>query len=234
MNIKRLILPSFFEKYNLLKYYHILFNKNKTVHQFKYEKNFYGRVAFINKAIAKIKNCMYLEIGVADNRVFNSIPLKMKNKFGVDPFQGGNYRMTSDEFFEKNKNLKFDVIFIDGLHHYDQCQKDCINSIKSLNPGGIIFLHDLLPRCEMEQKIPQSYSSWTGDVWKVALELSRSSNVDFRICNIDHGVGILKLKKESKYKKLNLQDATFDEFLNLKKDFNIINSEDALDFIDLD
>ena len=45
---------------------------------------------------------------------------------------------------------------------------------------------------------------------------------------------IVKLKKESKYKKLNLQDATFDEFLNLKKDFNIINSEDALDFIDLD
>ena len=175
---------------------------------------------------------MYLEIGVANNKVFNSIPLKMTNKFGVDPFEGGNYKMTSDEFFLKNKNLKFDVIFIDGLHHYEQCQKDCINSIKSLNPGGIVFLHDLLPRCEMEQKIPQSYNSWTGDVWKVALELSRSSNVDFRICNIDHGLGVLKIKEGFEYKNLNLKKATFDDYLNYRKDFKIINSEDALDFIE--
>ena len=205
MNIKKIFLPAIFEKYNLLKYFHILFNKKKTIHKFKYEKNFYWRVAFINKAVAKFKNCMYLEIGVANNKVFNSIPLKMTNKFGVDPFEGGNYKMTSDEFFLKNKNLKFDVIFIDGLHHYEQCQKDCINSIKSLNPGGIVFLHDLLPRCEMEQKIPQSYNSWTGDVWKVALELSRSSNVDFRICNIDHGLGVLKIKEGFEYKNLNLK-----------------------------
>ena len=60
---------------------------------------------------------------------------------------------------------------------------DYTNSIKSLNAGGIVFLHDLLPRCEMEQKIPQSYNSWTGDVCKVALELSRSSNVDLFLVN---------------------------------------------------
>ena len=232
MNLKKIFLPAIFDKYNLLKYFHILFNKKKTIHKFKYEKNFYWRVAFINKAVAKFKNCMYLEIGVANNKVFNSIPLKMTNKFGVDPFEGGNYKMTSDEFFLKHKNLKFDVIFIDGLHHYEQCQKDCINSIKSLNPGGIVFLHDLLPRCEMEQKIPQSYNSWTGDVWKVALELSRSSNVDFRICNIDHGLGVLKIKEGFEYKNLNLKKATFDDYLNYRKDFKIINSEDALDFIE--
>ena len=89
MNIKKIFLPAIFEKYNLLKYFHILFNKKKTIHKFKYEKNFYWRVAFINKAVAKFKNCMYLEIGVANNKVFNSIPLKMTNKFGVDPFEGG-------------------------------------------------------------------------------------------------------------------------------------------------
>ena len=233
MNLIKKFLPPIFEKYNLIKYYHILFNKKKTIHLFKYEKNFYCRVAFINKAISKFQNCMYLEIGVAGNKVFNSIPLKMTNKFGVDPIEGGNFRMTSDEFFQKNKNLKFDVIFIDGLHHYNQCQTDCINSINSLKPGGIIFLHDLLPRCEMEQITPQQYSSWSGDVWKVAVELSKSSNVDFKICNIDHGLGILKLKKDFKYKKLDLENATFNEYLNFKKDFNIINSEDALDFIEL-
>ena len=233
INLKKILLPPILEKNNLLKYFNILFNKKKTIHKFKYENNFYWRIAFINKAISKFKNCMYLEIGVAGNKVFNSIPLKMKNKFGVDPISGGNYRMTSDEFFEKNRNLKFDVIFIDGLHHYEQCQIDCINSINFLKPGGIIFLHDLLPRCEMEQKIPQQYSAWTGDVWKVAVELSKSSNLDFRICNIDHGLGILKLKNGFEYKKLDLKNATFEEYLKFKKDFNIINSEDALDFIEI-
>ena len=234
MNLKKILIPPIFEKKNLIKYYHILFNKKKTIHRFKYETNFYSRVSFINKAVAKFKNCKYLEIGVAGNQVFNSIPLKMTNKYGVDPIAGGNFRMTSDKFFENNQNLKFDVIFIDGLHHYDQCQKDCINSMKQLNPGGIIFLHDLLPRCEMEQVAPQAWGTWTGNVWKVAVELSRSLNIDFKICNIDHGIGILKLKDGFEYKKLDLKDATFDEFLNFKKELNIINSEEALDFIDLD
>ena len=101
MNFKKIFLPEILRKKNIVKYYHLLFNRKKTIHKFKYEKNFYWRVAFINKAVAKFKNCMYLEIGVAGNHVFNSIPLKMTNKFGVDPSTGGNYRMTSDEFFEK-------------------------------------------------------------------------------------------------------------------------------------
>ena len=38
--------------------------------------------------------------GIDKNQVFNSVPLKIENKFGVDPVRGGNFRMTSDEFFE--------------------------------------------------------------------------------------------------------------------------------------
>ena len=86
-----------------------------------YEDNFYNRIAFINKAISKFADCNYLEIGVADNTTFSSIPLPLTNKIGVDPSNGGTHRMTSDEFFSKNQ--KFNVIFIDGLHIYEQCQK---------------------------------------------------------------------------------------------------------------
>ena len=91
------------------------------------------------QAIKKYDNCKYLEIGVNTCATFNSIPLKIEDKFGVDPI-AGNYQMTSDEFFKKYPDLKFDVIFIDGLHHYDQCQRDCINSIKQLNKDGIILI----------------------------------------------------------------------------------------------
>ena len=50
----------------------------------KLEENFYSRHAFLNKALCKFNNPNYLEIGVADNSVFNSIPCKMINKFGVN------------------------------------------------------------------------------------------------------------------------------------------------------
>ena len=191
-----------------------IFHQEKITHRFEFEKNFYTRHAFINKAVSKYKNCKYLEIGVDNNQVFNSIPLKNDKKFGVDPFKGGSYRMTSDEFFKKYNHLKLNVIFIDGLHHYEQCQRDCLNSIKSLEDGGIIIFHDFLPRSPFEENIPRKQSTWTGDVWKVAVELAHSENVDFRIVNIDHGIGILKIKKNFQYHKMNnLRNENFFFFL---------------------
>jgi hypothetical protein len=206
--------------------------KDKIVHRFDFEKNFYSRHAFISKAISKYQDCTYLEIGVDDNQVFNTIPLKADKKFGVDPIRGGNYRMTSDEFFEKNNHLKFNVIFIDGLHEYEQCQRDCLNAIKSLQIGGIILFHDLLPRSPYEESVPGNRYAMTGDVWKIAVELSNSANADFRIVNIDHGIGILKIKKNFQYNKMiNLKEEKFNNFLEYKKKLPIIESEEALDFI---
>ena len=152
--IKPFIPPIFFSEVRREFFNYFLHNK-KIQHLIRYEKNFYKRHAFINKAISKYKDCKYLEIGVADNNVFNSIPLKLENKFGVDPHEGGNYRMTSNEFFQKYKDIKFDVIFIDGLHHYEQCQEDCINAMSALNKNGIILFHDFLPRSYFEEKVPR-------------------------------------------------------------------------------
>ncbi len=196
------------------------------------ESSFFKRHAFINKAISKYTNCNYLEIGVADNDVFNSIPLKLKNKYGVDPESGGNYRLTSDDFFEKYKHLKFDVIFIDGLHHYLQCQKDAINSINSLNKNGVIFFHDMLPKNSFEEFVPRKQASWTGDVWKVAVELINSNNCEFKIINVDYGIGILKINDGFQYKKMpELLKLRYKDFLKYYKNFNLITSEEALDYL---
>ena len=42
--------------------------------------------------------------------------------------------------FNNNKK-EFDVIFIDGLHIYEQCRKDIINSLKVLNknPETLVY-----------------------------------------------------------------------------------------------
>ena len=197
-----------------------------------YEDNFYNRIAFVNKSVSKFKNCNYLEIGVADNFTFNSVPLPLENKVGVDPSAGGTHRMTSDEFFLQNEK-KFDVIFIDGLHTYEQCQKDCLNSLKFVNDNGIIIFHDFLPKNYLEEKVPRKQASWTGDIWKVAVELSNSENMNFKIINIDYGIGILKPGKNAKYQKMpELKNMRFDDFLN--KFYNklpLINSEEAIKFI---
>ena len=178
--------------------------KLKSPDKIFFEKSNYNRLSLIHRGLRKFNpnNCKYLEIGVFQDAVFDTIYLPKKNKFGVDPMSGGNQRMTSDEFFSKNKN-QFEVIFIDGLHEYKQCQIDCINALKFLKRNGIIFLHDLLPQNSDEEFVPQRTKTWTGDVWKVAVELSQSKNLDFRIANIDHGVGILKKKANYEYKHMN-------------------------------
>ncbi len=231
-NFLRYIIPPILLPGNMREIFNALIHKDKTIHHFEFEDKFYSRQAFINKAISKFEDCKYLEIGVYNNLVFNSIPLKIENKFGVDPEKGGNYRMTSDEFFNQNEQLKFNVIFIDGLHDYKQCQKDCLNSMKQLDKNGIIFLHDLLPRSFFEEKLPRRQSKWTGDVWKVAVELANSKNVEFRIINIDHGIGVLKLKENFYYQKIdNLVNENFNEYLKHRKKLPIITSEEGLDFI---
>ena len=176
---------------------------------------------------------MYLEIGCDLDDVFNSIPIIPSNKIGIDPNRGGNHKMTSDDFFKQN-DKNFDVIFIDGLHTYEQTQKDVINSLKFLNTDGIIFIHDLLPLDEIVGNETKYLPGWSGDVWKVAVELSQSEGLDFKIVNIDTGIGILKKKRNYNYKKiLEIKNERFNDFYDKYWDqLPIINSLEAFDFID--
>jgi hypothetical protein len=234
-NIIKLFIPVIFTKKGFWKFKRLINNKIGNSKKILFEKNFYNRISFIQKAISNFdeKSCKYLEIGTYQNETFNTIPLLLKNKFGVDPISGGNIRLSSDAFFEKN-NTKFDVIFIDGLHTYEQCQKDVINSLNSISSEGIILIHDLLPKNKFQAQVPRIQDIWNGDIWKVAVELNNSKNIRFKIANIDHGIGIVKCKKNFNYTKMNntLKNEKFDTFYNdYYKQLPIINSEEALLFI---
>ena len=176
-NLFRLFVPLIINPY-----YYIKKIKKKSIKNFfEYDSKPYNRISLISLAInqtilkKEIENCKYLEIGCFDNKAFDTVPLPIDQKIGVDPLRGGTHRMTSDEFFKDN-NLFFDVIFIDGLHTYEQCSKDVINSMKFLNKDGIIILHDMLPRSKTEET-----QEFSGDVWKVAVDLSKSKNIEFII-----------------------------------------------------
>ena len=223
--LKRII-----NNYNIIKKFG-QYETNETIKNDWHKYNI-NRIALINSAVRKIldkkKDCKYLEIGCDDNFVFNSIMLPDENKIGVDPRQGGNHRMTSDEFFSQNKK-NFDVIFIDGLHHYEQCQKDVINSLKFLNLNGYIFIHDLLPLNWKMELVPRIQGHWNGDVWKVGYELSLLKNLEFKIANIDSGIGYLKKTSDIKYIKLpELLNKRFKDYLNIYNELPLINPIDAL------
>jgi predicted O-methyltransferase YrrM len=51
-------------------------------------------------------------------------------------------RRTSDDAVELFVNEQFNIIFIDGLHTYEQLTKDCANYYSKLKPGGIFAGHD--------------------------------------------------------------------------------------------
>jgi hypothetical protein len=160
----------------------------------------YNRVALVNLLVGKFHDAKYLEIGCAGNYLFNSV--FVNDKTGVDPSSGGNIRKTSDDFFKSNK-MKYDVIFIDGLHTYGQVKRDVINSIRNIKTGGYILLHDMLPGNWKEQHIPiLTRGSWTGDVWKVGFELAQTEGLEFKILKIDYGVGVIRVVD----KNINLVD----------------------------
>lgn len=194
----------------------------------------YNRVSIINYAASKYNfNLKYLEIGCDDNIVFNSLAIKKENKFGVDPFKGGNIKTTSDDFFLNNKIL-FDIIFIDGLHTYSQCQIDILNSLKFLQPNGIIFVHDLIPIDWKTEHCPRIFDHWNGDTWKVCFELIESKNINFNIIDCDNGIGMIQKSPDFEYKKLNkdLKNKKFDFFVENFEKLPIINYVDSLKIID--
>lgn len=178
-------------------------------------------------------NCTsYLEIGCDKDQSFSRI--NINKKIGVDPKSGGTIRDTSDNFFINNKD-KFDIIFIDGLHHYEQVIKDIYNSLDILNDNGHILIHDCLPRTIAHQAIPRYRGSWNGDVWKSIVELRTKSNLEVFTCEIDFGVGVIRKKintnpldiKINDFKKLKFKDY----YHNNKEFMNVISYDQILKII---
>jgi hypothetical protein len=173
------------------------YSKYSSPHSFDWdwESINYNRVALVNFLVSlKGSGCKYLEVGCDKNILFNSV--FCQNKLGVDPTRGGTTKKTSDDFFLENKE-KFDVIFVDGLHTRAQIRRDIINALNCSNKGGWISFHDCLPANWLEQNVPRLQGDWTGDVWKLAFELANSKDIDFKILEIDYGIGVLRSKVEN-------------------------------------
>lgn len=188
------------------------------------------RYDIINTLIKKNNYKCYLEIGLDRGQTFKEI--NIDKKVSVDPAENEyahskpTHLMTSDDFFAQNKD-KFDIIFIDGLHHADQVYRDIINSLKSINPGGAVVCHDMNPTKEEYQMVPRRQKIWTGDCWKALVEFRREQQpYKVRVVNTDWGVGIIE-ESGVNDNLVVTQDLTFKNFTKYKNEWlNLISVEE--------
>lgn len=159
------------------------------------------RFDIINHLIEKYKLVNYLEIGVFKGE--NIREIKALHKDGVDPGVEGytppevNYPVTSDEFFDLIKgheDIKYDIIFIDGLHHANQVEKDIKNALNHVVEGGFILLHDCNPVSYEAQLVPRQTVAWNGDVWKAFVDFkAHYPKMKCCVVDTDFGVGVIKV-----------------------------------------
>ena len=206
-------------------YYNIFVENFRGKLEYNFPQNYF-RWDLIEYLTNKYKYSDYLEIGCDQDQLFSKV--KIKNKTGVDPTNGGNIRKTSDEFFKENKN-KFDIIFIDGLHTYNQVKKDILNSINCLKDEGIVLVHDCMPDSLSKQAVPRYRMSWNGDVWKAIVDLRQNENLEIYTCKIDQGIGVIKKKRNSSILKIekNIKDLKFkDYYKNYEKYLRVVDLDE--------
>lgn len=118
-------------------------------------------------------------------------------KVGVDPFpafdasnlgRGARFhRKTSRDYFQSNPLTKFDVIFLDGLHTFEETYLDLVGAVSALGERGVILIDDVFPTDEPSSLPSQAASTerktdlgidhkrWYGDVWRLAFFLLHGS-----------------------------------------------------------
>lgn len=142
----------------------------------------------INRLAMGLNAQRYLEIGVNTGATFHNV--QIKQRVGVDPnfefdtqqFETDTTRFsatTSDVFFQSEPFFPlYDVVFIDGLHVFEQVIRDFSNAILHTHRRSVILLDDTVPndifsslRSQSEalaerQAAGLNGAEWHGDVFK--------------------------------------------------------------------
>ena len=148
----------------------------------------------INAITDKFVKSTYLEIGVHEGITF--LGVDADRKVAVDPYfrfdtfahgkDGKNdfFECTSDYFFsdiQKKIDITPDVIFLDGMHTFQQTLRDLLNCLAITHSESVIIVDDVFP-VDVYSSLPSSADAhrfraraggdslaWHGDVYKVVM-----------------------------------------------------------------
>lgn len=200
------------------------------------------RYDIINALIKKFNYKSYLEIGTQMRHAcFDKIECKYKVCVDPDPKAKADHIETSDQFFASAKDTsvsfqkpKFDIIFVDGLHHWDQVIKDINNSLEFLSENGSIVVHDCNPKERIHQIVPRISKIWNGDVWIAWIKLRKErDDLDMFVVDSDYGCGVIRRGEQLSPiymdDKLDLNFGNFQN--NRKKWLNLISIDEFLNYL---
>lgn len=147
-----------------------------------------SRSEVIQNLLALYDAPSYLEIGVNRGVTFHAI--RARRKVAVDPkflfdrtmnAADEYHEVTSDEYFAsfcKYDDI-FEVIYLDGLHTFEQTLRDLMNAIAHIATDGLIVIDDVLPNnyaaslpdpalaAQIRLHLGLRDPSWMGDVYKL-------------------------------------------------------------------
>ena len=145
----------------------------------------------------------YLEVGVQHGTTLEQVQVPFK--WGVDPyprFQSHRlpegyrfFRGTSDHFFGSlPSNVRFDLVFLDGLHTWSQTYRDLIHVSRHCHDLSVVLIDDVLPSDEFsalpseEEALRRRHATgrmtweWHGDVYKTLVAIDRlHPELDFHV-----------------------------------------------------
>jgi hypothetical protein len=164
-----------------------------------------SRIELINSLIKKSGYKSYLEIGVNTPAQpgWSHASIEVPTKHGVDPNPEvhATFPVPSDEFFAHHIKQKYDIVFVDGLHIFEQAHRDIVNAIEHLNQNGIVVVHDCNPVKEITQRRERASDVWHGDVWKAILKLRMERpDLDIRTVDTDEGCGLVRKGQQELFK----------------------------------
>jgi Methyltransferase domain len=143
----------------------------------------------INALAAHLNAKRYLEIGVSTGTTFQDVAIAERTgadpafAFDIHSLTNETTRLlpqTSDSFFatEPMSSL-FDIVFIDGLHTFEQVVRDFSNAILHTHSRSVIVIDDTLPDDvysahpdldaigRYRRSIGSGAAAWHGDVFKI-------------------------------------------------------------------
>lgn len=195
------------------------------------------RTDVINYFIKQRNYKTYLEIGVREGD--NFVNVVCTEKIGVDPsFKKMRESVkpycvctTSDIFFKNiDKDQKFDIIFIDADHTYEQVVKDINNSMNHLSANGVIIMHDVWPANEFTTVPFQFDTYYNGTVYQAFIQQIMMNEIHHKYnvysTKVDH-TGVIDT--DTSY-KVNKDDNLLAKYIDIIKSYlHIQRTEDMLD-----
>lgn len=142
----------------------------------------------LNALAAAFDAKTYLEIGVEKGQTFFDVAVA--DKVAVDPqflfdiksretSSTHFFQCPSDKFFQSYHGAPFDLVFLDGLHHFEQTLRDLMNALVFSHEKTLILIDDVFPTdafSGLREHGDANYfrsqagnegQAWHGDVYKL-------------------------------------------------------------------